>query len=88
VKHLKNLTRMGNGWGVRIQWKGRAYAQFFSDAQYGGKLASRRKAVLWRDRMERQIGKPRTESQIRSAGVLPWLGKRWVRRKPKGRRSA
>jgi hypothetical protein len=66
----KNITRIDHpakrthGYNVRIAWKGEKHGKFFSDRVYGDRLGALAAAVEWRDKIERQIGKPRTEHQV------------------------
>ena len=67
---FKNVSRVDHkkknafGWLVRISYKGETHQKFFSDAASGGKRASLKAAVRWRNQTERKIGKPRTERSI------------------------
>ncbi len=66
----KNLTRieMGPkhrpGYLVRISWAKKTYAKYFADAAYGDRLGSLTAAVEWRDQIEREVGKPRTNRPV------------------------
>ncbi|MDZ4718155.1 MAG: AP2/ERF family transcription factor [Roseiflexaceae bacterium] len=66
----KNVTRIDHpikrthGYTVRIAWKGAKHGKFFSDRVHGDRLGALAAAIEWRDRTERQIGKPRTEHQV------------------------
>jgi hypothetical protein len=69
VKH-KNLTRIDHpyknthGYFVRIMWKGEKRSKFFSDSVHGDRLGALFAALEWRDRTEKELGKPRTERQV------------------------
>jgi hypothetical protein len=69
VKH-KNITRIDHpdkhtfGYFVRIQWNGERRAKFFSDKAYGDRLAALDAALEWRNKTEKELGKPRTERQV------------------------
>ncbi|GAB4110557.1 MAG: hypothetical protein Fur005_11920 [Roseiflexaceae bacterium] len=66
----KNITRIDHpakrtfGYNVRVAWKGKRYGKFFSDRVYGDRLGALAAAIDWRDKTEREIGKPRTEHQV------------------------
>lgn len=66
----KNITRIDHpakrthGYNVRVAWKGEKYGKFFSDRIHGDRLAALDAAIAWRDKTEKQIGKPRTEHQV------------------------
>lgn len=62
----KNLTRIETspkhrpGYLVRVTWARKTYTKYFADAAYGDRLGSLAAAVEWRDQVEREVGKPRT----------------------------
>jgi hypothetical protein len=66
----KNITRIDHppkntyGYNVRIRWNDQHYGKFFSDRVYGDRLAALDAAVEWRNMIEKQIGKPRTDITI------------------------
>jgi hypothetical protein len=78
----KNITRIDRpqdhleGYLVRVQWKGKRRQAWIPDNRYQDPL---NQAIRWRNRFEKELGKPRTEKQIRSSGRLPWLKKQWKR---------
>ncbi|NTV63660.1 MAG: AP2 domain-containing protein [Oscillochloris sp.] len=62
----KNLTRIETspkhrpGYLVRVTWARKTHTKYFADAAYGDRLGSLAAAVEWRDQIEREVGKPRT----------------------------
>jgi hypothetical protein len=62
----KNLTRIETspkhrpGYLVRVTWAKKTHTKYFADAAYGDRLGSLAAAVEWRDQIEREVGKPRT----------------------------
>jgi hypothetical protein len=62
----KNLTRIDTspkhrpGYLVRVTWAKKTHTKYFADAAYGDRLGSLAAAVEWRDQIEREVGKPRT----------------------------
>lgn len=66
-----------HGWQVRVQWAGEHSYKRFSDEEYGGPDAALEAAIEWRNEIEEQFGKPRTEKWIRASGVS--YGKEWRR---------
>ena len=63
---------------MRVQWKGKRRQRWIPDNRYQDPF---NQAVRARNRFEKELGKPRTEKQIRSSGRLPWLKKNWKRRR-------
>lgn len=69
VKH-KNLTRIEQGpkqrpgYLVRVTWQRQTKAKYFADAVYGDRLGSLAAALEWRDKTERELGKPHTQLNV------------------------
>lgn len=64
-----------HGWQARVQWDGDAAYKRFADGQYGGPDEALEAAIEWRNEVEEEMGKPRTELWIRASGVsngVPW----------------
>jgi hypothetical protein len=86
----KNITRIDHpakrthGYNVRVAWKGQKYGKFFSDRIYGDRLAALDAAIQWRDKTEREIGKPRTEHQVIGWNSRNKSGVVGVRRRKRG----
>jgi hypothetical protein len=66
----KNISRIDaaqkntHGWYVRIQFKGKSYARFFNDAYCGGSQEALQEAVEYRNQLEVEIGRERTERYL------------------------
>ncbi len=66
----KNITRVDHpakrtfGYMVRVQWKGERRYKFFSDKAHGDRLGALSAAIEWRNGVERDLGKPRTERLV------------------------
>jgi hypothetical protein len=69
IKH-KNIARVDHdasrthGYNVRMQWQGEQRLKFFADKLHGDRLAALAAAIDWRDAMEKELGKPRTERTV------------------------
>lgn len=63
----KNISRIDSpekrthGWLVRVQFNKQRRAKLFSDSRYGGREEALEEAIQWRNQVEREMGKPRTE---------------------------
>ncbi len=64
ISRVDYLKRNAHGWYARVPWKGEMHARFFSDGAYGGKDAALHEALDYRNRIEKAIGKPRTDRTI------------------------
>lgn len=58
-----------HGWQARVQWDGESAYKRFADGTYGGPEEALEAAIEWRNEMEKEFGKPRTERWIRASGV-------------------
>jgi hypothetical protein len=64
ITRIDHPTKRTHGYNVRIAWKGEKHGKFFSDRIYGDRLAALDAAIIWRNKTEKKIGKPRSENQI------------------------
>lgn len=64
ISRIDNPARNSYGWYVRVRFKGENHSKFFSDSVHGGRDSALRKAVRHRNRLEREIGKPRTDRTL------------------------
>ena len=72
-QYPKSISRIEtlkhNAWYVRIFYQGAYVRKTFSDTIYGGKDNALVEAVAWRDEMEKQMGKPRTDRSVRKKNL-------------------
>ena len=61
ISRVDYLKRNSHGWYVRVPWKGEMHAKFFSDSAHGGRESALAKAIRYRNRIEKELGKPRTD---------------------------
>ena len=52
------------GWYVRVRLKNVTKSKFISDSKYGGKEEGLKSALECRDKLEKELGKPRTDFVI------------------------
>ena len=67
----KNISRYsgkraGQGLQVRVQWRKEMRYQRFPDSDYASRAGTLQAALEWRDQVEEELGKPRTERRILS----------------------
>lgn len=67
VSRIETLKH--SSWYVRIFYQGAYVRKTFSDNVYGGKDNALVEAVAWRDEMEKQMGKPRTDRSVRKKNL-------------------
>jgi len=64
VSRVDSAKRKSHGWLVRVRFKGENRSGFFTDSTHGGKEKSLREAVRFRNALEREMGKPRTDRTL------------------------
>jgi hypothetical protein len=55
------------GYMARVPWQGKMHQKFFSDKKHGDRLGALAAALEWRDKTERDLGKPRSEEPVAAA---------------------
>jgi hypothetical protein len=69
ISRYDSEAKRMHGWQVRVQWDGQAAYKRFADGVYGSPEEALDAAIEWRNVMESDFGKPRTERWIRASGV-------------------
>jgi hypothetical protein len=64
ISRVDHAKKRAYGWLVRVAFHNQMHQKFFSDAAHGGRRAALKAAILWRNRTEKKLGKPRTERKI------------------------
>ena len=64
ISRIDNPKRNSHGWYVRVRFKGENYSKFFSDSVHGGTDRALHKAVRYSNKLELDIGKPRTDRTL------------------------
>ena len=52
------------GWYVRVVFQGQMHSKFFSDAKFGTEEKALAQSIRHRNRIERELGKPRTDRSV------------------------
>ncbi|MDF2440908.1 MAG: hypothetical protein JWN98_1892, partial [Abditibacteriota bacterium] len=81
IDSFKNNT---HGWYVRVQYRGETHSRFFSDSAHGGEQKGLTKAIRERNRLERELGKPRTDRTVAVGVGRNNSGVQGIKRVPKG----
>ncbi len=61
ISRIDHEEKHTHGWYVRVCYDRKMHSKFFSDASNGGKEKALKKAVKYRNDLEKQLGKPRTD---------------------------
>jgi hypothetical protein len=64
VSRIDHPSKHMHGWYVRVVFQGDIHSRFFSDRGYRIKRESLAAALKWRDRKEKELGKPRTDRMV------------------------
>ncbi|MBK7994144.1 MAG: AP2 domain-containing protein [Blastocatellia bacterium] len=64
ISRIDQDTNHTHGWYVRVWFNGKMYSKFFSDEKNGGGEKALTKALRHRNRLEKEIGKPRTDRKV------------------------
>lgn len=64
IARIDQEIKRTHGWYVRVRFRGKTHAKFFSDRKCGGKNSSLLSAISWRDKTEKKLGKVRTNKHV------------------------
>lgn len=64
VARIDQEEKRTHGWYVRVRFEGTTHSKFFSDRKCGGRYSSLLAALTWRDTLEKQLGKIRTDKHL------------------------
>ena len=64
VSRIDQDVKGTHGWYVRVGFRGEWRVKFFSDLQYDGREGALAAALEYRDEMEKELGKPRTDRVV------------------------
>ena len=80
ISRIDDYRKKQHCWYVRVNWKKQYYARQFSDKQYDGKARALEAAIEYRNQVEREIGKPRSERLVLGSPRPSNTGQRGIRR--------
>lgn len=72
-----------HGWYVRVYYKNKMHAKFFSDSRFDSKAEALEEAIKYRDALEKKLGKPRSERTVVTLSPRNTSGVVGVRRRRK-----
>lgn len=64
IARIDQDSKRTHGWYVRVRFLGKTHSKFFSDKKCGGRYSSLLSAISWRDKIEKKIGKIRTNKHM------------------------
>lgn len=83
ISRIDQTERKTYGWYVRVRFNGTQRSKFFSDEANGGREKALEQAVLFRNRTEQELGKPRTDRLVIARNPRNRSGITGVQRKTK-----
>jgi hypothetical protein len=66
ISRIDQPSRNTYGWYVRVMFKGATRCKFFSDKTSGSKRKALEAAILYRNKAEMELGRPRTDRLVSS----------------------
>jgi len=64
IARIDQESKRTHGWYVRVRFLGKTHSKFFSDKKCGGRYSSLLSAISWRDKVEKKLGKIRTNKHM------------------------
>ena len=61
ISRIDSPAKKMHGWYVRVRYNNETRAKFVSDKLHGGRETALMKSVEFRDELEKELGKPRTD---------------------------
>lgn len=83
ISRIDQAKRNTHGWYVRVFFNGQKRSKFFSDAAHGGREKALENAVLHRNQVEAELGRPRTDRLVIARNPRNRTGVLGVQRKTK-----
>lgn len=80
ISRIDQPQKRHHGWYVRVRLGSAARSKFFNDQKCSGRAAALQSAVEWRNRIEQELGKPRTNYVVIGANPRNNTGVIGVRR--------
>ncbi len=83
ISRIDSPAKKMHGWYVRVRYDNETRSKFVSDKLHGGREAALKKAVIIRNELEKELGKPRTDWVIVGSNPRNETGVVGVRRTAK-----
>jgi hypothetical protein len=83
ISRIDQEKRKTHGWYVRVRFNGTQRSKFFSDETHGGREPALEKAVLYRNQLEKELDKPRTDRLVIARNPRNRSGFTGIQRKTK-----
>jgi hypothetical protein len=64
ISRIDQEERRTHGWYVRVRFGDTTHSKFFRDSAHGGKDEALKKAVQYRNQLEKDLGIPRTDNVV------------------------
>jgi hypothetical protein len=84
ISRIDHKKRNTHGWYVRVTFQGTTHSKLFSDSVHGGEEKALQRAIRYRNKLEREVGRPRTDRTVVSKVARSNTGIQGVNRIWKG----
>ena len=64
ISRIDQPEKNNHGFYVRVSFRGQQYRKFFNDKKYGGEEGALDAAIKYRNELEQELGKPRTDRMV------------------------
>jgi hypothetical protein len=64
VSRVDHAKKNAYGWLVRVAFRGKLHSKFFSDLAHKGRRKALKAAIAWRNKTEKELGKPRSDRHV------------------------
>jgi hypothetical protein len=64
ISRIDHKKRNTHGWYVRVTFQGKTHAKLFSDSVHGGEEKALQRAIRYRNKLEKEVGRPRTDRTV------------------------
>jgi hypothetical protein len=83
ISRIDQQSRKTHGWFVRVTFGGATHSKLFSDALHGGTQRALKRAIRYRNQLEKELGRPRTDRVMTTKSARSNTGIRGVCRTTK-----
>lgn len=80
ISRIDQPEKNNHGFYVRVSFRGQQHRKFFNDKKYGGQEGALEAAIKYRNQLERELGKPRTDRMVLAPKDKKMAGVRRLRK--------
>ncbi|MCP4360893.1 MAG: AP2 domain-containing protein [Chloroflexi bacterium] len=80
ISRIDQPEKNNHGYYVRVSFRGKQHRKFFNDKKYGGEEDALEAAIKYRNQLEKELGKPRTDRMVLAPKDKERAGVRRIRK--------